>query len=338
MNNKLTMKSMLGFLQGNTAILAVLAMMALGTVTYGSTFLNYGKNIYNVIRMASLIGIMGIGVNLCFFIGGRDLSVGAVAALTSVVTAYLSNYNVIFGIIGGLGVGLVFGFINGYVISRFKVQPFIATLGTQLAARGFALLINNEYSIPLLEGTEFIKKIGNESILNGLVSIPTAVFIILIALFSFILKYTHFGRSIYAVGGNEEAAEMMCVRVKAIKLAVFTISGLLAAISGIILTGRLNAGQPTACEGWEMTIMAAVVIGGTSVRGGSGKIWGIFFGVVFVQFISNLINLNGRISAYWQDILTGIILLLALFTQAYQTWRKEKVAERREFEKQLANS
>ncbi len=317
--------STLHFMQNNTALLAVCAMVLLGTSLYGSTFLNYSKNLYNVIRMASLVGIMGIGVNLCFFIGCRDLSVGAVAALTSMITAYLASYNMYLSIIGGLLCGVVFGLLNGFVIAKFNVQPFIATLGTQLAARGFALLINNEYSIPLSQDSQLINYLGNGSLFEML-SVPTALFIALIFLFSYVMRYTHFGRSIYAVGGNEEAAEMMCIPVQRIKILVYTLSGLLSGISGVLLTGRLNAGQPTACEGWEMTIMAAVVIGGTSVRGGSGKISGIFWGVIFVQFISNLINLNGRINAYWQDILTGFILLAALFIQVFSATRAEKNA------------
>lgn len=313
---KLSMKRLSGFARNNTAVLAVLVMMILGCCLYGSTFLNYKKNLYNVIRMASLVGIMGIGVNLCFLIGCRDLSVGAVAALASMVCAYLASYGPFLAVIGGLLCGSAIGLINGFVISKFKVQPFIATLGTQLAARGIALLMNNEYSIALPKGTEIISTLGNGSLL-GIISIPFAVFIMIILLFMYVLKYTHFGRSIYAVGGNEEAAEMMGIPANRVKLMVYVLSGLLAGVSGVLLTGRLNAGQPTACEGWEMNIMAAVVIGGTSVRGGRGNISGILFGVLFVQLISNLINLNGTISAYWQDILTGVILLLALLIQAF---------------------
>ena len=122
---------------------------------------------------------------------------------------------------------------------------------------------------------------------------------------------------------------MMGVRVDRIKIATFIISGLMAATSGIVLCGHINAGQPTACEGWEMTIMAAVVIGGTPVRGGTGRISGIFFGAIFVQFISNLINLNGHISAYWKDIITGLILLLAVLIQVHSEKQKEQIKHQR---------
>ncbi len=312
------------FLKGNTALLAVVAMMLLGTILYGGTFLNYKRNLVNVLHTASMMGVMGVGVNLCFLIGARDLSVGAVAAAASMYAALLSPYGLAASVAGGLAVGLIFGVINGVVVAKFKVQPFIATLGTQLAARGVALLVNKELSITIDPEATALKAVGNANI-AGLLPIPAAIFIVLIIVMTIITRYTAFGRAIYAVGGNEEAAEMMGVRVDNIKISVFALSGLMAAISGIILCGRLSAGQPTACEGWEMTIMAAIVIGGTSVRGGIGKISGIFFGVIFVQFITNLINLNGHISAYWKDIITGIILLLAVLIQVYSEKKKEKV-------------
>jgi ribose/xylose/arabinose/galactoside ABC-type transport system permease subunit len=142
---------------------------------------------------------------------------------------------------------------------------------------------------------------------------------------SYVCRYTQFGRAIYAVGGNEESANMMGVHVDRVKIIIFTLSGTFAAISGLVLAGRLGAGQPNACGGWEMTIMAAVVIGGTRVRGGVGNISGIFFGSIFVAFISNIINLNGHISAYWKDVLTGVVLLIAVLLQTMSENMKQDV-------------
>lgn len=332
-NNK---DQVIEFIQSNTALLAVAVLMVFGTIMYGTTFLNYSRNLKNVLRQAALLGIMGIGVNTCFLIGARDLSVGAVAAAVSMVTAQFCNlYGMGVGIACGLTVGLAFGFLNGYVISHYEVQPFIATLGTQLAARGVALLMNGEYSISLNKGFDAMEFLGNGS-LFGVLPVPLLIFLVLILVMSLVLKYTPFGRAVYAVGGNEESAEMMGVRTKRIKLFVFMLSGLFSAMSGIVLTGRLYAGQPTACEGWEMTIMAAIVIGGTNVKGGIGRIGGIFFGAVFVQLITNLINLNGKVSVYWKDILTGLVLLLAVFLQAFNDYRKEKQKQVREISAQTA--
>lgn len=308
----------------HSSVIAVLLLLALGTAAYGMTFLNYKKNLINVLHTASMMGIMGLGVNLCFLIGARDLSVGALAALVSMVTAWLASRGYLPAILGGLAVGALFGACNGVIVGMFKVQPFIATLGTQLAARGFALLINKELSISLGSSAPQLKYIGNGN-LFGLIPIPAFIFITLIILLSWILKYRDFGRGVYAVGGDENSAEMMGIHVVRTKIIVFTISGLMAAASGIVLCGRLSAGQPTACEGWEMTIMAAVVLGGTSVRGGIGRIHGIFLGCLFVTFITNLINLNGHISAYWKDIITGIVLLIAVLAQVYGDRQKEKI-------------
>ena len=308
----------------DTAFAAVLVLLFYGSVQYGRTFLSFSNNLSNVLRTASLMGIMAIGVNLCFLIGARDLSVSAIAALTSMTTAFFCRQGLAVGILIGILSGALVGVVNGYVVGKFNVQPFIATLGTQLAARGVALLINHEYSIGLPTQGEILKKAGNQN-LFGLLPYPLLIFAFLVLLFTVILRYTAFGRAIYAVGGNEESAEMMGIRVWKVKFFVFLISAVLSSLSGILLTGRLNAGQPTACEGWEMTIMAAVVIGGTGVKGGVGKISGIFMGVVFVQLISNLINLNGTISAYWKDIATGFILLIAVLSQAYMDYKKNKL-------------
>ena len=323
----------MSFIKENTAMSAVLFMLILGTILYGGKFMNYNRNLINVLHYASMLGVMGVGVNLCFLIGARDLSVSAVAAASSMFAAVASPYGVVASIAAGLTCGLIFGLFNGIIVAKFKVQPFIATLGTQLAARGVALLVNNERSVEIDTATPYLKNIGNYNI-GGILPIPAAIFIGLILIMVFVTRCTPFGRSVYAVGGNEEAAEMMGIRVSKIKLMVFVISGLTAALTGIILAGHISAGQPTACEGWEMTIMAAIVIGGTSVRGGLGKISGIFPGVIFVQFITNLINLHGRISAYWKDILTGVILLIAVLLQVYSDSQKEKKKHIRNLEEQ----
>ena len=192
----------------------------------------------------------------------------------------------------------------------------------------FTLLINKELSISLGTNAPQLKYVGNGNVF-GLIPFPTFAFIILILVLTVILRKKDFGRGVYAVGGDEGSAEMMGIHVNRTKIIVFTISGLMAACSGIILCGRLSAGQPTACEGWEMTIMAAVVLGGTSVRGGIGKIHGVFLGCLFVTFITNLINLNGHISAYWKDIITGVVLLIAVLVQVYSDKQKEKVKHSR---------
>ena len=232
-----TRKPLGQFLNDNSSVIAVLLLILLGTAAYGTTFLNYKKNLINVLHTASMMGIMGLGVNLCFLIGARDLSVGALAALVSMVTAWLAPYGFPVAVAGGLTVGAIFGAFNGVIVSMFKVQPFIATLGTQLAARGFALLINKELSISLGTNAPQLKYVGNGNVF-GLIPFPTFAFIILILVLTVILRKKDFGRGVYAVGGDEGSAEMMGIHVNRTKIIVFTISGLMAACSGIILCGR----------------------------------------------------------------------------------------------------
>lgn len=321
----------LDFIQTNIASIGVVILIIIGISLYGGTFLNYKRNIINVLHYCSLLGIMGVGVNLSHIIGGRDLSVGAVAACASMFCALGAPYGFIPALLSGLAAGVVFGLINGIVIAKFQVQPFIATLGTQLAARGIALLINNEYSIAIPQTAKALKAMGNGR-LFGLLPMPTAIFILLVIIFSIVMKYTPLGRAIYAVGGNAEAAEMMGIRVVRIKIITYVLSGVMAALAGCTLCGHINAGQPTACQGWEMTIMAAVIIGGTPVKGGKGRITGILYGVLFVQLITNVINLNGHINANWKDIITGLVLLSAVLLYAFADMRKEKKKNVRKLE------
>ena len=190
------------FLNDNSSVIAVLLLILLGTAAYGTTFLNYKKNLINVLHTASMMGIMGLGVNLCFLIGARDLSVGALAALVSMVTAWLAPYGFPVAVAGGLTVGAVFGAFNGVIVSMFKVQPFIATLGTKLAARGFAQLISKELSISLGTNAPQLRYVGNGNVF-GLIPFPTFAFIILILVLTVILRKKDFGRGVYAVGGDE---------------------------------------------------------------------------------------------------------------------------------------
>ena len=197
-----TRKPLGQFLNDNSSVIAVLLLILLGTAAYGTTFLNYKKNLINVLHTASMMGIMGLGVNLCFLIGARDLSVGALAALVSMVTAWLAPYGFPVAVAGGLTVGAIFGAFNGVIVSMFKVQPFIATLGTQLAARGFALLINKELSISLGTNAPQLKYVGNGNVF-GLIPFPTFAFIILILVLTVILRKKDFGRGVYALCGND---------------------------------------------------------------------------------------------------------------------------------------
>lgn len=296
--------------------------MIVGTALYGGTFLNYNRNIVNVLHTTSMMGIMGIGVNLCFLIGARDLSVSAIGALVSMVVAVFSQWGLLPAILMGLLVGTLFGFLNGMIIAKFRIQPFISTLAVQLIVRGIAILLNEGNSIASNMELQALIDLSDAKILG--VPVPAIIFVLLVVAMGIVCRYTNLGRAIYATGGNEESAFMMGVNTDFIKIFCFTMSGIFSAISGIILCGRLRAGQPAAGSGWEMTIMAAVVIGGTRVKGGIGNITGILFGTLFVQFITNLINLNGHLNAYWKNVITGAVLLIAVLIQTITDNEKER--------------
>lgn len=326
MNEQKKLKKATEFVQAHFSVFAVLILVVIGIALYGSNFL-LRTNLVNTLHMASMLGIMGLGVNLCFLIGCRDLSVGAVGALASMASAWFSHYGFIPAVVSGLLVGFLIGLSNGLIITKLKIQPFIATLATQLIARGIAMLLNDGNSFATNFELEALNFIGDASFFNT-IPVSTVIFVILIGLMTQLCEYSRFGRSIYAVGGNEESAFMMGVNVDKVKIVVFTLSGLLASMSGIILSGRLRAGQPSACNGWEMTIMAAVVIGGTRVNGGIGKVSGIFCGALFLQLITNLINLNGHINTYWKNVITAAILLIVVLIQTIGDSRKASPSEK----------
>ena len=222
----------INFFRRNIAIPAVLLMFILGATLYGGTFMNYRRNLMNVLLTASMLGIMGLGTNLCFLLGARDLSVSAVGAAASMFSAMFSSYGFLPSLIAGLLCGAVFGIINGVIVAKFKVQPFVATLGTQLAARGVALLVNDELSIEIATDAHALKTLGNGN-LFGMIPVPAILFVAMILVLMVVLEYTHFGRSVYAIGGNEEAAAMMGIRVDRTKILVFLMSGLTAGLSAL---------------------------------------------------------------------------------------------------------
>lgn len=290
-------------------------------------------NLLNILVQNSMIGIIAVAMTLVIITGGIDLSVGAVAALSSVLLASVSGANnalLIFGL--PIIVGIVLGLANGFVISRMNVAPFISSLGMMMIARGIGLVITSGNSVPF----DKISKAWIMSLAKATVfGFPVLVLIwaLVVALGIYVTRKTRFGRSIYAVGGNEDAAKMMGVQPENIKLIVYGISGLAAALSGVILASRLGSGQPVTCEGWEMDAIAAVAIGGTSMSGGRGSVSGTVFGVLILAIIKNMINLQGSLNSWWQSIITGALLLAVILMQVRG---KRKTRERRKrYEDQL---
>ncbi len=275
-------------------------------------FLTWG-NILNVLRQTSINSIIAAGMTFVVLTGGIDLSVGSTLAFTGAVAAMLigSGYPTIVAVIGALLVGAMVGFFSGFVISKGKVQPFIATLAMMTIFRGATLVLTD--GRPISTGYEAnaaaFSKIGNGYI--GFIPIPIIIMVSVFVLGYFILKHTIIGRYVYALGGNEEATKLSGVNVDRIKIFVFATSGFFAALAGIIITARLSSAQPTAGTGYELDAIAAVVLGGTSLAGGIGTITGTVIGALIIGILNNALNLMD-VTSYYQMLAKGAVILTAV--------------------------
>ena len=267
-------------------------------------------NLLSVFRQFSFIGIMAIGQCLVIITGGIDLSVGSIFAFAGVTSAFAMTkmgMSVPVGLIVGLVSGLVFGLMNGLFITRLRLPPFIATLGTLSIARGLSYALTNGFPLPNLPGA--FKFMGQGYI--SIVPFPVLLLLVLGALFTFFLNQTIVGRRIYATGSNEEAARVSGVNTRRIKMLVYSLSGVLAGLSGMATAARLGVAQSTAGTGYELDAIAAVIIGGASVAGGVGTVFGTIIGAAIMGVLKNgLILLS--VSAYWQQTVVGVVIILAV--------------------------
>lgn len=274
----------------------------------------------NVLRQIAVNICIATGMTLIVLTAGIDLSVGSILALCGAITAGLlkngievhaSNLYIgftVFGaVVGGLLVGFLLGWFNGFTITKFNVPPFVATLAMLTIARGFTMLYTKGHPISNL-GDSF-STIGTGYWLGIPVPVYIAAFVVLIAVF--ITQKTKIGRYIYAIGGNEQAAKLSGINIKKVKITVYAIAGALAALGGIIVTSRLDSAQPNAGISYELDAIAAVVIGGTSLSGGKGSVWGTVMGAVIIGVLNNgLVLLN--VSPFWQQVVKGSVILLAV--------------------------
>lgn len=291
-------------------IFLILVLMVIGLSFLTPNFLTT-INITNIIRQISFIAIIGLGSTMVIIIRGIDVSPGAIVGLTSVVVssvAFPNQHPIFVTILIGLTVGTAAGALSGTVVAKTGIPPFIMTLGMMTAARGAALIYSGGRPISGLK-PEFIF-LGAGEIIG--VPIPIVVLIAVSIIIHVILTHTRFGRHIYAVGGNEQAAILSGINVVKVRILVFTIAGFLASLAGIILTARIASGQPGLGAGYEFDAIAASVIGGTSLSsGGIGSVFGIISGALVIGVINNgmdLLNFN----MYWQQVIRGVIIVTAV--------------------------
>ena len=271
------------------------------------------SNILLLLYQTATVMISGIGMTFVILTGGTDLSVGGIAALSGMYTGIALTrwgWESGFSILLGLCVGLIVGLVNGTLISRFKLQPMVCTLGTMSIARGLTLISTSGRSLFVINPTMY--KIGNGEILG----IPNCVVIALVifVIGYTILTYTEIGRYIYAVGGNESATRLSGVNTEKIKTLAYTISGLCASVVGIILVCTLGASEPTVGDGLELDSIAVTAIGGTSLMGGQGSLVGTIFGAILIGTIKNGLSILNIVS-YYQKLLLGIVIIVAVLLE-----------------------
>ncbi|ANU14202.1 ribose ABC transport system, permease protein RbsC [Planococcus halocryophilus Or1] len=276
------------------------------------------SNLMNVLRQVSINALIAFGMTFVILTGGIDLSVGSTLALTGAVTAGLmaSGVDPIFAMLLGLLLGAVLGAVNGIIIAKGKVAPFIATLATMTIYRGLTLVYTDGRPISGLGDSLTFQMLGKGYFLG--IPIPVVTMIISFAILYFILKKTTFGRRVYAVGGNEEASILSGINADRIKIYVYSLLGLLAAVASLILTSRLNSAQPTAGEMFELDAIAAVVLGGTSLTGGRGWIVGTLIGALIIGVLNNGLNLIG-VTSFFQQVVKGAVILLAVLLDRKKT-------------------
>jgi len=270
-------------------------------------------NILNVLRQTSINSIIAAGMTFVILTGGIDLSVGSILAFCGAVSAALiaSGQPLIVVLFVALLTGTVMGLLTGIIISRGKVQAFIATLVTMTIVRGATLVFTDGKPINAGIGpaADAFAWLGGGYILG--IPVPVYLMILVYGIAWYTLHQTRLGRYVYAIGGNEEAARLSGLGTKKLKTAVFGISGFLAALAGIIMTSRLSSAQPTAGTGYELDAIAAVVLGGTSLAGGSGRILGTIVGALIIGILNNALNLM-NVSSYYQMIAKGAVILIAV--------------------------
>jgi len=280
-----------------------------------------GSNIINIFRQASQYGICAIGMVMVILLGGIDLSVGSVQAMAGVASVVVLNKtDSIFLAVGtGILVGAFVGLVNSLIITKMNITPLICTLGTMSIISGVTLVATKAVSYQVTNKTYM--KLGMGRI--GMIPIPVIILAVLIVIFYFILKHTVYGRYIYAIGGNKNAASLAGIPVDTIIIITYIISGMLTGLAAVILSARLGSGQPTAGTGFEMSVIAAVIIGGVSLSGGKGSLSGAMIGVLTLYVLTNGMVLLD-VSSFWQDIMRGILIILAVYIDERRRAQSEK--------------
>lgn len=312
-------KGITTYFKENLAILVAFIILCVGLSIATPAFFTK-DNILNVLRQVATNSNLAIGLTMAIIIGGIDLSVGAILAFSGLLCAsFISDgMNLGLAVLLAFTLGTLFGLLNGLIIAYTNMPPFVVTLATQNIARGIVNVYANGQ--PISARNPVFNFLGVGYFLG--IPLPVIYSFVLLAVMILILGRSKFGRQLYAVGGNEEAARFSGINIKKVKIIVYTLCGALASFSGIILAARMYSGQPTAGDGFELDAIAASVLGGVSFSGGVGKLGGTIIGVLVLGVLTNGLNLL-NINSFWQYIIKGIIILLAVYLDILKK-RREK--------------
>ncbi len=310
------MKKVMKYMSELTTLIALIGLMMV--ITFINPNFLTANNLLNLLLQVTANGFIAFGMTFVILTGGIDLSVGSILALSSALTAGLiaAGIPVPFAILLAVCMGGIFGMLNGLLVAYGKLAPFIVTLASMTIFRGATLVFTN--GNPLTQGLSdsFLFQFLGQGYVVGIPFPVILMFLVFIILYVVLHKIA-FGKSVYALGGNEKAAYISGVKLNKVKIIIYTISGIMASISGLIITSRLSSAQPTAGTSYEMDAIAAVVLGGTSLSGGKGRILGTLIGALIIGVLNNGLNIIG-VSAFWQQVVKGVVILIAVLLDRFK--------------------
>ncbi|MCI8993762.1 MAG: ABC transporter permease [Eubacterium sp.] len=315
MVEKKSLKGSMGSLMIVFIVLGLGVVLSIATPTFLTS-----ANIMNILRQISVNGLLAIGMSMVALTGGIDLSVGSIVAYAGILTAGMLNYTSLpIGVIVIIAVciGVIMGVINGYFVAYWNAPPFVVTLAMMTVGRGLTYIFCD--GKPISKLPDAFLKIGKGSVIG--LPIPFIILMVVFVVFTIMLTKMKHGRYIYAVGGNQQASMVSGINVKRVILSVYLFSGLCCGIAAVVLTARVSAGLPKAGDGYELDAIAATVIGGTSLAGGTGRLWGTMLGVLLLGMVNTGLDLL-NVTSYYQQVVKGLIILGAILIDS----RRNKIA------------
>ena len=308
---KTNQNKIMNHMQDLGALIALILLVAAISIV-SPEFRTWG-NFLSLLRQSSINGLIAFGMTCVILTDAIDLSVGSVLALSTVLCAGMIANGVPAGaaMLLALVIGTALGMVSGLLVTKGRLQPFIATLITMTVYRGLTMIFTGGKPISNLGDSFVLKLVGKGNFYH--VPIPVILLILIFIGFYLLLNKTTFGRAVYSTGSNSKCAKLAGVNINKTKIAVYAISGFMASLSGLILLSRLGSAQPTLGEGYELDAIAAVALGGTSMSGGRGKIYGTFIGVLIIAVLNNGLNILG-VSSYYQDVIKGLVILIAVLS------------------------